>query len=60
VERYTDEPEKNEYSHVHDANEYVASRLFASRVRAAGVDPELPAKVDRYKRRHSHGSPWAA
>ncbi len=60
AERYTDEPEKNEYSHIHDANQYVASRLFAPRVRAAGVDPELPEKVDRYKRRRSHTSPWAA
>lgn len=27
-ERYTDKPEKNEYSHPHDALQYVATRLF--------------------------------
>ena len=26
--RYTDEPDKNEYSHVHDGNQYVAAKLF--------------------------------
>lgn len=29
-ERYDDKPEKNEYSHVHDALQYVATRIFAS------------------------------
>lgn len=63
AERYADEPEKNEYSHIHDGNQYVASRLFAARVRAAGIDPEAPEKVDRYSRRsrrRGNVSPWAA
>lgn len=60
AERYADEPEKNEYSHIHDANQYVASRLFASRVRAAGIDASVPEKIDRYRRRRQGASPWAA
>lgn len=61
VERYDDKPEKNEWSHPHDANQYVATRLFASRVRAAGVDPQVQEKSDRYARRNrTHTSPWAA
>lgn len=30
VERYTEEPDKNMYSHPHDALQYVSARLFAS------------------------------
>lgn len=61
VERYVDEPEKDEYSHPHDANQYVATRLFAGRVRAAGVDLARPEPVDRYsRRRRSQGTAWAA
>ena len=33
AERYHDEPEKNEYSHPHDALQYVATRVFADAVR---------------------------
>jgi hypothetical protein len=29
-ERFTEEPDKNEYSHPHDANQYVAARLFGA------------------------------
>jgi hypothetical protein len=32
-ERYHDEPEKNEYSHPHDALQYVATRIFGDVVR---------------------------
>ncbi|MDE1828254.1 MAG: hypothetical protein KGH65_03790 [Candidatus Micrarchaeota archaeon] len=32
-ERYTDKPEKNEYSHIHDALQYDASRLFSDKLR---------------------------
>lgn len=32
-ERYHDAPEKNEYSHIHDALQYVATRLFSGAVR---------------------------
>jgi hypothetical protein len=34
-ERYHDEPEKNEYSHPHDALQYVATRVFGEAVRGA-------------------------
>ena len=33
AERYHDEPEKNEYSHPHDALQYVATRTFGDAVR---------------------------
>lgn len=33
AERYHDEPEKNEYSHPHDALQYVATQVFGSAVR---------------------------
>lgn len=33
AERYTDAPDKNMYSHVHDANQYVAVHLFGDLVR---------------------------
>ncbi|WP_338030241.1 hypothetical protein [Gluconacetobacter tumulicola] len=35
-ERYTDRPEKNRWSHVMDALQYVATRLFGSELRGAG------------------------
>lgn len=34
AERYRDEPEKNEYSHPHDALQYVATRVFGDAIRA--------------------------
>ena len=33
AERYHDEPEKNEYSHPHDALQYVATQVFGNAVR---------------------------
>jgi hypothetical protein len=33
AERYHDEPDKNEYSHPHDALQYVATRIFGDAVR---------------------------
>ena len=33
AERYHDEPEKNEYSHPHDALQYVATKIFGDVVR---------------------------
>ncbi len=33
AERYHDEPEKNEFSHIHDALQYVATKVFGSAVR---------------------------
>lgn len=41
-ERYKDEPEKNAYSHPHDANQYVAGRLFASAVKSARAGKQKP------------------
>lgn len=35
--RYHDKPDKNEYSHCHDANQYVAVHLFGASVRSAEV-----------------------
>ena len=32
-ERYADKPDKNKYSHPHDANQYVATRLFGEMLR---------------------------
>jgi len=34
AERYHDEPDKNEYSHPHDALQYVATRVFGDAIRA--------------------------
>jgi hypothetical protein len=34
-ERYTEEPEKNEYSHPHDALQYLCTRLQGQRKRAS-------------------------
>ncbi|HEU4344813.1 MAG TPA: hypothetical protein VFU31_24960 [Candidatus Binatia bacterium] len=49
-ERYADVPDKNEYSHPHDANQYVAAKLFGARIKAAGVQPEdKPEPRERYK-----------
>jgi hypothetical protein len=33
AERYQDEPEKNEYSHPHDALQYICTRVFGDAVR---------------------------
>lgn len=45
AERYTDEPEKNDYSHPHDALQYDASKLFTARLK--GVEQEMkPLKID--------------
>ena len=40
AERYHDEPEKNEYSHPHDALQYVATKIFGGAVR--GQQPWKP------------------
>ena len=44
AERYTDEPDKNEYSHPHDANQYIAAKLFGAALmgREAAKDKPLP------------------
>ena len=41
-ERYVDKPDKNEYSHIHDALQYTATYLFANRLR--GVPEYTPEK----------------
>lgn len=45
AERYSDEPDKNDFSHPHDANQYVASRVFGALVKAR---PAQPVKI-KYK-----------
>lgn len=39
-EKYLDKPDKNEYSHVHDALQYPATYLFADRLRGFEEQPE--------------------
>jgi hypothetical protein len=56
-ERYHLEPDKNEYSHPHDANQYVAVKLFGMQVRNIAQADE---PVERYRRRKAYGSAWAA
>jgi hypothetical protein len=46
AERYRDEPDKNEYSHPHDALQYVATKLFAHVVKNEPSDKELWARTD--------------
>lgn len=43
-ERYDNKPEKNEYSHVHDAAQYVATKLFA-----AALKKSPSGSIDYYK-----------
>lgn len=43
-ERFKDEPDKNAYSHPHDANQYVAARLFAAAVKSARAQKMAPIK----------------
>src|ERR1700733_3205617 len=42
AERYHDEPEKNEYSHPHDALQYVATKIFGDVVRGLAGQKRLP------------------
>lgn len=55
-DRYRDEPDKNSYSHPHDANQYIAARLFGAMVRNI-VD--VPDKQERYGRKRRSGSAWS-
>ena len=41
-EKYTDKPDKNEYSHPHDALQYTATRLFGDALRNARRKREIP------------------
>jgi hypothetical protein len=52
-EQYSDKPEKNHYSHVHDALQYDATRLFGAYLR----NPRYSAKP---KSSSVKGSSWAA
>lgn len=46
-DRYADVPDKNEFSHPHDANQYVAARLFGAAVRAREAKkPKLLTAAD--------------
>jgi hypothetical protein len=51
AERYHDEPDKNEYSHPHDALQYVATKIFGDAVRGAEGKKWEPIKYPerRYK-----------
>ena len=55
AERYTDLPEKNSYSHAHDALQYVATRLFGQGLRTGIQQPE---RRERYGRRYSESGSW--
>jgi hypothetical protein len=44
AERYHDEPEKNEYSHPHDALQYVATKIFGDVVRGREKQFSRPIK----------------
>ena len=39
-ERYHDAPDKNSYSHPHDANQYVAAKLFSGLLKSSGQKPK--------------------
>lgn len=49
AEKYTDKPDKNEYSHPHDALQYIATRKFGGEVRSRdkrrGPTPQPQIKV---------------
>ncbi|MDE2434605.1 MAG: TerL [Burkholderiales bacterium] len=48
AERYTDEPEKNEYSHVHDALQYVAAKQYANVLRnTVGITQLKPLEYSK-------------
>jgi hypothetical protein len=58
-ERYHDEPDKNEFSHPHDALQYVATRVFGDAVRGreesmrdfnTPLDKLFPEWAERIKR----------
>jgi len=51
-ERYTESPDKNQYSHPHDALQYVATRLFAQTLKTPKTEE---TKRDRYKRKFFRG-----
>ena len=56
-ERYTEEPDKNLYSHPHDALQYVAARLFAVGLTSSNIKyPPLPVlSCSGYERREPVG-----
>ena len=49
AEKYHEKPDKNDYSHVHDALQYVATKLFESRLKGrkafSGPSPQPKIKV---------------
>ena len=49
AERYHDEPEKNEYSHPHDALQYVATRVFGDAVRGREELRKLWSQPIKYR-----------
>ena len=55
-ERYTESPEKNSYSHAHDALQYVATRLFGQGLRT--FPQQQPERRERYGRRAAGEESW--
>jgi hypothetical protein len=47
-ERYADKPDKNQYSHPHDALQYIATRLFANNLTAPNWGKNPPKVDTRY------------
>ena len=48
-ERYHDVPDKNEFSHPHDANQYVAARLFGALLRQGSQQKPKPINYSKFK-----------
>lgn len=52
-ERYIDEPDKNAYSHPHDANQYVAARLFGDAMTQTRENKPIETWRDRLRKRQA-------
>lgn len=59
AERYKDEPDKNDYSHPHDALQYVGTKVFGhavkSRISASEMERRNDAVIERFNRRSKSG-----
>ncbi len=47
AERYHDKPDKNEYSHPHDALQYVATKVFGNAVRSLAQGKMRPIEYPK-------------
>jgi hypothetical protein len=45
-DRYTDKPDKNEYSHIHDALQYLCTHVYAARLRGRIQEEEVKRPID--------------